>query len=216
MYTAFGVGLGPHICDCPGLHLVPLRPWWWVRTRANDVKRWQWSFWNIRAFHWSPYYPLLSRVPVALGYLHFGIIWNSLKWLYFHDKWQIMGVFITAKPWPREAVEQGSCSREGHNRRSQSWTQITRPSVTRRGSRTGIARMSSQLLWSRYQQLDCITHQMVRWCMNWKGFGRKGSWTNRCTIPAFTWRHWGKPNLPGQPVLRLGIEPGTSRTQVRL
>jgi hypothetical protein len=31
------------------------------------------------------------------------------------------------------------------------------------------------------------------WIMNWKGFGTKRSRPSRGTVPAFTWRNWGKP-----------------------
>jgi hypothetical protein len=35
-----------------------------------------------------------------------------------------------------------------------------------------------------------------RWMMNWKGFGRKRSWPNQDTIPAFAWKNWGKSQKP--------------------
>jgi hypothetical protein len=32
--------------------------------------------------------------------------------------------------------------------------------------------------------------------VNWKGFGRKRSWLNQGTIPAFAWREWVRPRNP--------------------
>jgi hypothetical protein len=34
-----------------------------------------------------------------------------------------------------------------------------------------------------------------KWIVNWKGFGRKRSWSNRDSIPAFASKDWGKPQL---------------------
>jgi hypothetical protein len=46
-----------------------------------------------------------------------------------------------------------------------------------------------------YIEVNIVIWYDDRWIMNWKGFGRKRSWPNGVTIPAFLWRDWKKIRL---------------------
>jgi hypothetical protein len=56
-------------------------------------------------------------------------------------------------------------------------------------------RQRPRVLWAI---LRCCRKRNIDWPMNWKWFGTKRSWLNRCTIPVFVSRNWGKPRNVSQ------------------
>jgi hypothetical protein len=52
------------------------------------------------------------------------------------------------------------------------------------------------------------------WIMNWKGFGRKRSWTYRGNLLAFSSRDWKNHGISGSSVYQPRFEPSTSKLRV--